>query len=132
LEFGGADISEVNRDGDTVWDLLEDYLIEPEYDGAEDKAEKVTTLLRFMVLRGAPPAELTAELSTEHQRVVEEGARLRARIPSYLAKRRALIDTHCPLIAPLCALVSDYEEPTTTEELWETGLGAEPQTLRLA
>jgi hypothetical protein len=132
LEFGGADISEVNRDGDTVWDLLEDYLIEPEYDGAEFKAEKVTTLLRFMVLRGAPPAELAAELSTEHQRVVEEGARLRARIPSYLAKRRALLDAHCLLIAPLCALVSDYEEPTTTEELWDTGLSAEPQTLRLA
>jgi hypothetical protein len=51
--------------------------------------------------------------------VVKEGARLRA----YLARRRALLDAHCPLLAPLLALVHGYDvEPTTTEELWATML----------
>jgi hypothetical protein len=49
-------------------------------------------------------------MSLEHSHIVEEGARLRAGLPAYLAQRRAL--------------VSSYEEPTTTEELWATGLGA--------
>jgi hypothetical protein len=34
------------------------------------------------------------------------------------------LDAHCPLIPPLRALVHGYEEPTTTDELWATGLGA--------
>jgi hypothetical protein len=36
------------------------------------------------------------------------------------------LDAHCPLITPLLALVSGYEMPTTTDELWATGLGAAP------
>jgi hypothetical protein len=56
--------------------------------------------------------------------VVEEGARLKVALPAYLARWRTLLDAHCPLIAPLLALVRDYDpEPTTTEELWATGLG---------
>jgi hypothetical protein len=56
--------------------------------------------------------------------VVEEGAWLRAALPAYLARRRALLDDHCPLIAPLLALVRGYDpEPTTTEA---TGLGVAP------
>jgi hypothetical protein len=78
-----------------------------------------------MVLKGAPPAEFVARLKPEHARVVEEGARLRAALPAYLVQRRALLDAHCPLIAPLRALVRGYDpESTTTEELWATGLGA--------
>jgi hypothetical protein len=60
----------------------------------------------------------------QHSRVAEEGARLRAGLLAYLARRRALLAEHTSLIAPLRALVSGYEEPTTTEELWATGLGA--------
>jgi hypothetical protein len=59
--------------------------------------------------------------------VVQEGARVRARLPAYLAQRRALLDAHCPLIAPLQDLVHGYEMPPTTDELWPTGLGAERQ-----
>jgi hypothetical protein len=55
--------------------------------------------------------------------VVEEGAQLRAGLPAFLARRRALIAEHTSLIAPLRALISSYEEPTTTAELWATGLG---------
>jgi hypothetical protein len=80
----------------------------------------VTSLLRVMVLRCAPPAELIALFSPEHVRVVEDGARLQA----CLARRRALLDAHCPLIPPLLALVHGYEEPTTTDELWAQGCKA--------
>jgi hypothetical protein len=85
------------------------------------------SLLQVMVLRSAPPAELTARLSPEHARVVEDGARLRARLPAYLARRRALLNAHCPLISPLPeelqALIFKFEGPPTTDELWATGLG---------
>jgi hypothetical protein len=56
--------------------------------------------------------------------MVQEGARLRARLPAYLVRRQALLDAHCPvLLPPLLALVHGYMELTTTEELWATGLG---------
>jgi hypothetical protein len=62
---------------------------------------------------------------------VVEGARLKAALPAYLAQRRALLDPHCPLIAPLRDLVRGYDpERTTTEVLWATGLGAAPQRAR--
>jgi hypothetical protein len=82
-----------------------------------------------MVVKGDPPINLVALMEqTEHARVVEEGARLRAALPAYLARRRALLNDHCPLIPPLLALVREYDpEPTTTEELWATGLGVTPR-----
>jgi hypothetical protein len=90
-------------------------------------ATVVTSLLRAMVSRGAPPVEGTGGLSPEHAQVVQDGARLRARLPAYLAERRALLDAHCPLISPLPeelqALIFMFERPTTTDELWATGLG---------
>jgi hypothetical protein len=80
-----------------------------------------------MVLREDAPPSFTDTLSAEHVQVVQEGARLRARLPAYLAKRRALLDEHCPLISPLRALVYGYDlEPTTTKKIWATGLGADP------
>jgi hypothetical protein len=65
-----------------------------------------------------------AQLRKDFKTVVQEGARLRARLPAFLARRRALLDESCLLIGPLQALVLGYEQPTTTEELWATGLGA--------
>jgi hypothetical protein len=133
LEHGGANIADVDIEGRTVWNILEEHLVEDEEGSGDDDedpvydATMVTALLRVMVLRGAPPAELTACLAPEHAQGVHEGARLRARLPAYLAKRRALLDTHCPLIAPLQDLVHGYEIPTTTDELWATGLGAARQ-----
>jgi hypothetical protein len=124
LEHGGTIIEEVSNEGHTVWGLLERHLIR--YDAA-----KAAPLLRVMVLKSAPPDDLVALLSPEHVQVAEEGARLRVALPAYLARRRALLDAHCPLIAPLRALVRDYNpEPTTTDELWATGLGAAPQRAR--
>jgi hypothetical protein len=90
-------------------------------------AVAVTALLRVMVLRDAPPAQLIELLSQEHAQVVQDGARLRVRLPAYITQRRALLDAHCPLIAPLQDLVHGYEMPTTTDELWATGLGVARQ-----
>jgi hypothetical protein len=128
LEHGGSSIEEQTTDGESVWDLLKDYLLAKyEHDWAffaAYDAATVTGLLRVLVLLGAPPRELAAELSLERARVVEEGARLRARLPAYFARQRFLLDEHCLLIPPLRDLVRGYEETATTEELWATGLGA--------
>jgi hypothetical protein len=83
-----------------------------------------TAMLRVMVLHGGPSESLTTKLPPPFQRIVQDGARLRARLPAYLAQRRALLDAHCPLLPPLRDLVHGYDEPTTTDELWATGLGA--------
>jgi hypothetical protein len=129
LEHVGADIGDTLSNGRTIWNMLEQYLVEggrhPEDDAYHlyvYDATAVTSLLRVMLLRGAPPADLTARLSPEHAQVVEDGAQLKAGLPAYLAQRWALLDAHCPLIPPLRALVHGYEEPTTTNELWATGL----------
>jgi hypothetical protein len=129
LEYGGADIAMVSDEGFTVWDFLGGHLIEYFADegDANFDAAAVTALLRVMVLRGGPPSIFRRMLSPEHTRVVQEGARLRAELQACLARRQALLDEHCPLIAPLRDLVHGYEVPTTTEELWATGLGAERQ-----
>jgi hypothetical protein len=99
--------------------MLEGHLIE----GRDPDHEAVTALLRVMVLHGAPPAELAARLSVEHAQIVEEGARLKAALPAYLAQRRILLDAHCALLPPLRAIVYSYEELTTTDEFWATGIG---------
>jgi hypothetical protein len=83
----------------------------------------VTALLRVILLRDSPTPALADRLSAEHRRVVEEGSRLRAALPAYLDSRHTLLDAHCPLLPELQALVHAYEEPTTTDEFWATGLG---------
>jgi hypothetical protein len=83
----------------------------------------LTAMLRVIVLHGSPPDTLTVVLAPPFQHILQDGARLRARLSAYLAQRRALLDAHCPLLAPLANLVHGYEEPTTTDELWATGLG---------
>jgi hypothetical protein len=123
LEHGGADIKGTTPNGRTVWDLLRKPFVENAQKG-NASGDRLTPLLRAMVLRSAPPTDLVVHMYPQHSRVAEEGARLRAGLLAYLARRRALLAEHTSLIAPLRALVSSYEEPTTTEELWATGLGA--------
>jgi hypothetical protein len=93
----------------------------------DEAVAEVTALLRVMVLKGDPPDGFVAQMRRpEHARVVEEGARLRAALPAYLVRRRALLND-CPLIPPLLALVRGYyPKPTATEELWATGLDTYP------
>jgi hypothetical protein len=123
LEYGGANVADMNSKGQTIWDLLLIDRIPPDPHNPAEKS-LMTALLRVMVLQASPPAALTAQLFKDFKAVVQDGARLRARLPAYLARRRALLDESCPLIGPLQALVLGYEEPTTTAELWATGLGA--------
>jgi hypothetical protein len=85
----------------------------------------LVSMLRVMVLHGGPPESLARDLlAPPFQQIVQDGSRLRTRLPVYLAQRRALIDVHCPLLPLLQDLVRGYEELTTTDELWATGLGA--------
>jgi hypothetical protein len=132
LEEAGANMADVNNDKETAWDLLILHLEEIADDDSDDDEEEydhsaLTGLLRVMVLRSAPPLTLVALLSLEPTCVVQEGARLLARLPAYLVRRRALLDAHCSvLLPPLQALVHSYMELTTTEELWATGLGTVP------
>jgi hypothetical protein len=78
----------------------------------------MTALLRVLVLQGAPPNEIMVRrLLQEHTVVVYEGARLRARLPEYLAQRKTLLSENCAIIPPLLALISSYEELTTIEEI---------------
>ena len=123
LEHGGASMAAVDIHGESVWDLLEGYV----GTHANHPAHRPRTiaLLRAMLLRGDTPPGYADRL-TEYAQMVREGVRLRARLPAYVAERRALLDAHCPLLPPLRALVHGYEEPTSTEELWATGLGADP------
>jgi hypothetical protein len=128
LEEAGANIDDVNNNGQTVWDTLMERL----EDNGDDDDENpdplaLAGLLQVLVLRGTPPPALVALLLPEPTRVVQEGARLRARLPAYLVRRRALLDAHCPvLLPPLRALVHGYMELITTEEIWATGLGVAP------
>jgi hypothetical protein len=136
LEHGGAIVTSerlcrvgdgFGPNGRNIWDLLLGYTFRRDHNEAA-----VSTLLRGMMLKGSRPPDVSAletSLSAKSMQVVRDGTRLRARIPAYLAQRRALLDEHSPLIAPLQALVCGYEEPTTTEELWATGLGEESAEL---
>jgi hypothetical protein len=127
VEEGGANMDDVNNQGETVWDLLTEPLTAAAVGRVEAYPLALPGLLRVLVMRSAPSPTLVALLSPEPARVVQEGARLRARLPAYLVRRRALLDVHCPtLLPPLRTLVLGYMELTTTEELWETGLGEAP------
>jgi hypothetical protein len=155
LEYGGAQLTDTDNEGLSVWTVRAGYnglpqmlqnayklcadgeyvFIGGEYvpnEGIVPYGDIValTAMLRVMVLYGGPPDSLTNDLAPPLQQIVQDGARLRARLPAYLAQRRALLDAHCPLLPPLRDLVHGYEKPTTTDELWATGLGAPLQRAR--
>jgi hypothetical protein len=149
LEYGGTQITGTNNEGSSVWivnglpsllkhaytknDDGEYAFIDGEYvpsgSMVPHRIMMVFAMLRVVVLHGGPPdPELfTKDLAPPFQRIVQDGTRLLARLPAYLIQRRALLDAHCPLLLPLWDLVHGYEEPTTTDELWATGLGTSLQ-----
>jgi hypothetical protein len=112
VEHGGANITLADGSGTPILDFSganhwESLL----RDEAEDEWAPMNVLLRAMLLKAAPPGSI-CRLRPAKSRMVKEGARLRVRLPAYLVQRRAL--------------VTGYQEPTTTEELWATGLGQAP------
>jgi hypothetical protein len=60
------------------------------------------------------------ELSPEHAKIATRGRQLRAQLPSYLERQRALVIAHCPLPAALQPLVAGYAAPTP-EDMWAEG-----------
>jgi hypothetical protein len=136
LEYGGAQITDADNGGGSVWSAsrqsnsgLANTLINAYKKGRGGKyfsygdKEALAAMLRVMVLHGGPPESLAKSWRHRSKRSCKT-ALLRARIPAYLAERRALLDAHCPLLPPLRDLVHGYEEPTTTDELWAIRPGA--------
>jgi ankyrin repeat protein len=122
LEHEGADIEDTLDEGTKIWAFLARCVVRGQRIHEYDEpyvydATAVTSLIRVIVLRGVPPVALAARLSPEHMQVAEDGARLRAWLPAYLAQRRALLDANCQLLPPLRKLVHGYEAPTTMDEL---------------
>jgi ankyrin repeat protein len=117
LAHDGAILAETNNGVMTAWDLLAIYMhtrraqIGAPMASAKDPEalSYYTALLRVMVLRGAPPPELVALLLPADRLVVQKGARLRAQLSAYLARRRVILDANCLLILPLQKLVHGYE-----------------------
>jgi hypothetical protein len=135
LEYGGAQITDVDDEGRSLWtrsqrrDSNVGGLFRHAYENKKGKYVfidilELKAMLRVMVLHGAPPESVAEGLAPPLQRIVQDGARLRARLPAYLTERRAIVDAHCPLLPPLRDLVRGYEEPTTIDEFWATELGA--------
>jgi hypothetical protein len=123
LEFGGSCITEASNSGFTMWDWLSSEL---NLDEGENMLVEIA-FFRVVVLQGDPPPIIMArEMAVEIAAVLQEGSRLRERLPAYLAQRRSLFNECCPLIADLQDEVYSYLVPASTEELWATGLGENP------
>jgi hypothetical protein len=112
---------------DSVWHLLEICIYDPPMDDVA-----LNAVLRVLVIRDYSPLGITTEgwrrmhpSTKKLQRMLAGVVQEWARLQVGLAQRRALLNEHCPLIAPLRALIHGYDEPTTSEELWVTGLGDE-------
>jgi hypothetical protein len=124
IEHTDADIEEVNDCGETVYDHLILHIERGITRGGEPAA--LTALLRVLVLRSSLPDVLTSLLSLNNQRVVQEGVRIRARLPSYRVERRKLFDEQCNLLLPpIRDLVGDYMQLTITDDIWATLLCAD-------
>jgi hypothetical protein len=123
LEHAGANIDDVDDEGDTVWDELihrVQSIPKRDNDNNHDPAA-LAGLLRYLVLRAALPPAVVAILPPEDIRVVQQGASLRRNRFDYLEQQRASIVAHCPLPGVFLPFVADYAAPTT-EDMWTDGL----------
>jgi hypothetical protein len=148
LEYGGAQITVTDNEGESVWNVSNwEYglpgLLKHAYKRSDDgefvpidggyvpngdiDLVALNAMMRVVLLHGGHSELLVKDLAPPLQQLVRDGVRLRARLPGFLAQRRALIESHCTLLPPLRDLVHGYEEPTTTDELWATGPGTSMQ-----
>jgi hypothetical protein len=116
LEERGARNPVSAVDDRNAWSALRDSIL----DGT-DSAD-LAALSKVMVLLDDAPADVIDELSPAHAKIATRGRQLRARLPSYLERQRALVVAHCPLPAALQPqpLVAGYAAPTP-EEMWAEG-----------
>jgi hypothetical protein len=115
------DIIDVNNEGDSVWTIDQhgrlpsmlrwaytkdkdgkyvsldgEYIPRPNGDIAA-----LVSMLRVMVLHSGFPESVANNLAPPLQQILQDGARLRARLPAYLVQRNA----HYTLLPPLLDLV---------------------------
>jgi hypothetical protein len=89
-----------------VWHLLKLCVYHPPIDD-----ETFNAVLRVLVVKNiSRPAPTRESLQGMHAKVIQEWVRLQARLPAYLAQRRALLNEHCLLIAPLRVLIHGYNQ----------------------
>jgi hypothetical protein len=110
LEHRGANITDTTANGKTVWDFLSTRVLTDANAAQREyaRADQVATLdlLRVMVLRDAPPANIVVQMPLQYLRMVEQGTQLRAGLLAYLTRRRALLAEHTSLITPLWAIIN--------------------------
>jgi hypothetical protein len=83
------------------------------------KVAELTSLFKVLTLLDDVPAEYSSNFIPQHKALVEEGRRLRARLPAYIDQLNASLLTHCPLPSVLQCLVAAYAEPTR-EDIWSS------------
>jgi hypothetical protein len=74
-----------------------------------------------MVLLDDAPSHFMGKLSPQHAELCTWGRKLRAKLPGYLERQRALVVERCPLPVVLQLLVTEYAAPTS-EDMWAHGL----------
>jgi hypothetical protein len=81
----------------------------------------MSTALKILSLNGEAPPEFDCQFSIEDTELIEEGKRLRARLPAYLEQRLTTLTAYsvCPLPMDLQSIVAAYAEPTH-EDVWES------------
>jgi ankyrin repeat protein len=115
LEEGGATINQDNDDGGiSPWSAL---CAGPTQ--VADTAD-LAALLKVMVLLDDAPAYVIDTLSPAHAKIATRGRQLRAQLPSYLKRQRALVVAHCLLPSALQPIVAGYAAPTP-EDMWAEG-----------
>ena len=81
-----------------------------------------------MLVRGDPPDDFADNLRSlgliDIAELVCDGVRLRKHIPRHIEERFNIVEAYTQFEPYLCYIVQGYEMPTTTDEIWATGLWA--------
>jgi hypothetical protein len=113
LADGSAHITDLPCLEQTVWRLCSQRSWHYE-------AAVLSSLLKVITVLGDVPSDswFKDKFRASDIRIITEGQKLRARLPSFLEQQRARLVAHCPLPAVLQKLVVDYALPTC-DDIWE-------------